>query len=721
MNRLMVPFFLMVTPFTPILVHGAEESPLSDTHTNRLIHETSPYLLQHAHNPVDWFPWGGEAFEKARAEDKPIFLSIGYSSCHWCHVMERESFENEEIAAFLNEHFVSIKVDREERPDLDDIYMTAVTAMTGRGGWPMSLFLTPERKPFYGGTYFPPGDGMGRPGFMTVLRSIADAWENKRDEVEKGAAGLADHVREQMSAAVPASDVTPGLIAGAVAHWRDTFDAKEGGWGGAPKFPSSATIGLLLREYRRGGEKDLLHMATLTLDKMAMGGMYDHLGGGFHRYSTDAQWLVPHFEKMLYDNAQLSQVYLEAFQLTGAARYARVARETLDYELRDMRDPLGGFHSAEDADSEGEEGRFYVWTAGEIEQVLGREDAALFNRYYAVKPGGNFSSREAYHRGQNILHQEETPGAVAKALGMTVSALEEKMAPLRATLLEARSKRTRPGLDDKVLTSCNALLISSLAQASRILDAPRYRQAAEEAGRFIRERMMRDGVLLRTHRAGESRLEGYLDDYAFTVNAFVDLYEATFDPAWLREADVLAGKMRDRFWDEDNGTFFFSAAAQDDLLVRARPTYDGAEPSGNSVAAQALIRLGKLVGNEDYDAMARRVLEANAALMARAPQGFPRMLCAVDLLLHPPKEIAIAGKRGDDAVSAYLDALYTRFVPNKVVAFIDPAEGASDLPLLEDKAMLGGRTTVYICKDFTCERPITDLDQFKIRLDKAAR
>ena len=698
-----------------------QEIAAKPKHTNRLINETSPYLLQHAHNPVDWYPWGEEAFEKARAENKPIFLSIGYSACHWCHVMERESFENEAIAALLNEHFVSIKVDREERPDLDDIYMTAVTAMTGSGGWPMSVFLTQDLKPFYGGTYFPPESGFGRPGFSDLLNGIAKAWDEKRDEIVESASGISEHVAAALSAPAQSGAVDSGLIRGALQQLKATFDENYGGWGGAPKFPSSSGIALLLRAYARSGDPQALRMAAETLDKMARGGMYDHLGGGFHRYSVDAQWLVPHFEKMLYDNGQLSQVYVEAYQLTGNPLYEKVAREIFDYEIRDMQSPAGAFYSTEDADSEGEEGKFYVWAYAEILDLLGEEEGALFCRYYSVRDDGNFPSHESYHKGQNILHISTPPEEVAEKAGLSLDALEQRMAPLRAKLLEVRARRVRPGLDDKILTSWNALMITALAQGAQVFGDARYREAAEKAGAFILSEMMPGGELLRTHRKGESRLPAYLDDHAFSVNALVDLYEATFDLKWLDAAEKLADAMVAKFWDTSEGGFFFTGDAHKNLLVRAKPTYDGAEPSGNSVAAISLLRLAKLLDRSDYYEKAQALLEASAGQIARAPQGYLRMLCAVDFFLHPPKEIAIAGNPEAKDTQALLQAVFGHFVPSKVVALVDPANGAAELgkaiPLLAEKALIDGKATAYVCKDFACGLPVTTAEALVAQLE----
>ncbi len=683
------------------------------THTNRLVHETSPYLLQHAHNPVDWYPWGEEAFQKARDEDKPIFLSVGYSSCHWCHVMERESFENEEIAAMLNEHYVSIKVDREERPDVDEIYMSAVQRMTGSGGWPMSVFLTPELKPFFGGTYFPPEDAYGRPGFKTVLLRLAEMWTLERDKINTGADSLTKDLMATLAGLAEGSKaLTADILSQAAADLGATFDAKDGGFGGAPKFPPSSSIALFLREHQRTGEEGTLRMATLTLDKMAQGGMYDHLGGGFARYSTDAQWLVPHFEKMLYDNAQLAQVYLEAYQVTKNPLYRRVVEETFEYILRDMRDERGGFYSAEDADSEGEEGKFYVWTRDEITEHLGNEDGKIFAAYYNVQKGGNFSSREEYHENQNILHTPRAEEEVAKGLKLSVEALREKMAELKGTMLDVRSRRVRPGLDDKVLTSWNALMISAFAQGYRILGDERYRDAAVEAATFIVTDMKRDGKLLRTHRKGESRLPAYLDDYAYMIVALTEVYEATFDTVWLLEADALAKTMIEEFWDADEPGFYFTSGDHKNLLVRTKTSQDSAVPSGNSMAAYGLLRLAKFIDNTDYYEKARRILEQNHRYLSEFPRAVPKMLAAADFLLYPPKEIALVGASGSEDVQALLDAVYGAFVPNKIVAFLDPASpnapaDEKDLPLLANKTLIGGKASAYVCKDFACKLPVT--------------
>lgn len=697
--------------------HPSADSVSGAPRANRLAGSASPYLLQHAYNPVDWYPWGEEAIAKARTEDKPIFLSIGYAACHWCHVMERESFENPEIAAYLNRHFVSIKVDREERPDLDEIYMSAVQAMTGQGGWPMSMFLTPDLKPFYGGTYFPPRDKYGRQGFPSVLSGIVAVWKNRREEVLKSANGLTDHLQTLLGRQHGERGMlSEALISGALTALRSTFDREHGGWGGAPKFPSSTSISLLLRAWRCSGDQDLMDMTALTLDRMALGGLYDQLGGGYHRYSTDAHWLTPHFEKMLYDNAQLVRAYLEAYQATGKALYRRVARETLEYLLRDMRDEDGGFHSSEDADSEGEEGRFYLWTQAEIFEVLGQTAGAAFCDFYQVNPDGNFLSHEPYHDAQNILHSYAPPEDQGEEWA-------ENMARMRVKLLERRALRTRPGRDDKVLTVWNAMTISALARGAQVLDEPRYLRAAEEAGAFLLEEMLCNGVLMRVYRAGECHQPAFLDDYAATINAFIDLYESALDINWLIAAKELAQNMIDRFWDEEQGVFCYTEADRSDVLVRARSAYDGAEPSGNSTAAMALLRLARLTGDTSYEDRARRILEANAASMTRAPQAFLAMLGAVGFLLDPPMEIVIAGTRGSAEVNALMKTIHARFLPNKTIACIGPDDDADaisleHIPLLQGKTHMDNTATAYVCRNNTCSPPVADPEELAQLLDQ---
>ncbi|MFO0896424.1 MAG: thioredoxin domain-containing protein [Pirellulales bacterium] len=680
---------------------------------NRLAQETSPYLLQHAGNPVDWHPWGPEALERAKTEDKPIFLSIGYSACHWCHVMEHESFENRAIAALLNAQFVCIKVDREERPDLDQIYMQAVQLMTGRGGWPMSVFLTPALEPFYGGTYWPPHDRQGMPGFDRVLTAVADAWHARRDQLFDQARTLTEHLQ---SAAAPASESQLGVqhVVDAAGELLRLVDRRHGGFGGAPKFPHPMDLQLLLRVWSRTQKADLLEIVTLTLDKMAGGGIYDHLGGGFHRYSVDERWLVPHFEKMLYDNALLLATYVEGFQATGEPRYARVARETADYVLRDLTDSAGGFHSTEDADSEGEEGKFYVWTPRELEQVLGAERARTFGYCYDVSEPGNFE-------GHNILNLPKTVAQCAKVLGRDEAELEAELAASRAALLAVRGGRVRPGLDDKVLVSWNGLMIDALARAARPLDEPRYLAAAEQAARFILEKMRRaDGRLLHTYRAGRAHLDAYLDDYACLAGALVSLYEAGFDERWIVEALGLVDVMLAQFRDPATGGFFYTAADHEALLLRPQELMDNATPSASSMAATALVRLAKLTGRDDLREAAEQTLQASAGVIDRSATAAGQALLALDLLVGPTHEIVVLGEAASGPTLEALTSLAKRYLPRKLVACRESDENAvserrgspppSPLdPLFAGKSPLGDEPTVFICENFACQAPVAGL------------
>jgi uncharacterized protein YyaL (SSP411 family) len=669
-------------------------------HTNRLINAASPYLLQHAHNPVDWYPWGEEALARARREDKPIFVSIGYSSCHWCHVMERESFENEDVARIMNEHFVCIKVDREERPDLDDVYMHAVQLMTGSGGWPMSVFLTPDLKPFYAGTYFPPNDAHGRPGFVLVLESVARAYREQREQVEQNTAQIMEAIGASVAVAEP-GPLSGDLIKQAVAELERLFDGRWGGFGGAPKFPQTAAVGLLLRHHHRTGDQRALHVATFTLDAMARGGIYDQLGGGFHRYSVDERWLVPHFEKMLYDNALLAGVYLDAFQVTRAPLYERVARETLDYILREMADPGGGFHSAQDADTEGVEGTYYVWDLAEVRELLAGDDAEICRRYFGMTESGDFE-------GRNVLHAPVPPAEFAEQWMVSLPELEERLARIRAALLERRSQRTPPGKDDKVLADWNGLMIGALARGYQVLGDERYRRAAEQAATFIMERMTADGRLLHAHRAGRSHVDAFLDDHAFLTQAMLDLYQATFDARWVARARELAGAMIERFGDADAGGFFATPADQPDLIARSKRGHDGSIPSGNAVAAGALLRLARFTGERTYAEAAERTLAAFAEAARRSPTAFAGLLCALDSYLGPSREIVIAGELGDEGTQRLLAAAREHYLPNDVLALAGPEGGdTDDLPLLAGKRPVGDRPAAYVCRDGACQPPAT--------------
>ncbi len=681
-------------------------------HTNRLIHSTSPYLLQHAHNPVDWNPWDAEALARARREDKPIFLSIGYSACHWCHVMERESFESRAVADLLNAHFVPVKVDREERPDLDEIYMSAVTAMTGAGGWPMSVFLTPDLEPFYGGTYYPPDDRYGRPGFPRVLASVAAAWRERRGQVTEAARDLVEHVGRQLAAA-PADSAGPISHALAETAARDlgrTHDRRHGGWGGAPKFPNSGAMSLLLRHHRRTGAAESLEMALRTLDRMARGGMRDHLGGGFHRYSVDDEWLVPHFEKMLYDNALLAGAYLEAFQATGDAAWADTARSTLAYVLRDLQGPEGGYYSSEDADSEGEEGRFYLWRAEELETLLGREDAALFARVYGVASEGNFSSHEPYHAGQNIPHLPVPMEEAAQSIGLPVETLRERMEEMRLRLFTVREGRVRPGLDDKCLAAWNGMAVSAMARGGAVLGEPRFLESARRAARFLLDHMMPEGALQRSWRAGHCSGPGYLDDHAWAAEGFLDLYEATLEPEWIAAALGIAETMLAEFADPAGPGLFHAGKRHTDLLVRSKPFYDGAEPSGNAVAARVLERLSRHADRPAWHDTALAVVQSRTDWMERAAQACLVLLGVAELLLAPPVEVVVAvGDLGMSREEA-LREIHRHYLPGVTVAgTTGNAEGDAKRPLLAGKQPVGGKTAVYVCRDRVCGAPVTEL------------
>lgn len=672
-------------------------------HTNRLIHETSPYLLQHAHNPVDWYPWGDEALARAKAENKPILLSIGYSSCHWCHVMERESFENDEIADLMNRHFVNIKVDREERPDLDDIYMAATLALNhGQGGWPMTVFLTPDQRPFFAGTYFPPTDRFGRPGFATLLGRIATLWPEQGDTLREQAEQLTAYLTEQARPA-PDANVGEAEIRAAVAQLAQTFDATYGGFGPAPKFPPSTALSLLLRSHRRTGEAQALHMVRKTLLGMAQGGMYDHIGGGFSRYSTDERWLVPHFEKMLYDNALLTKVYLEGFQATGDGFFARIAREILDYILREMTGPEGGFSSATDADSEGEEGKFFVWTPREVEAILGPEEGAWFCATYDITEEGNWE-------GKSIPNTPRSLPRVASRLGIGVEQLRRCIETGRAKLYEVRQRRIPPGLDDKVLTAWNGMMIGAMAEGFRVLGDARYLAGATRAADFLLTTLRRpDGGLFRTSRAGKAHLDAYLEDYAFLAEGLVDLYEAGGDVRYLREAERLAERVLVDFGDEAGGGFFDTAAGHEGLILRHREGADGAIPSANAVASSALARLSFHLDRSDFRDAAVRAISAYGRAIALHPRAFCKSLAVADFLLEGPVELALVGTPGEAGFETLRREVARRYLPNRIIARHDPAAGAPvDLPLLRGKGLVDGKAALYVCRNFACRAPVTD-------------
>ena len=701
--------------------HHLEEDG-SPRFTNRLILESSPYLLQHAHNPVNWYPWSEEAFERAKRENKPVFLSIGYSTCHWCHVMERESFEDEEIAAFLNRHFIAIKVDREERPDVDSVYMTAVQILTGRGGWPMTVIMTPDKDPFFGGTYFPPRKGLrgSRAGLIDILTEMVRLYQQEPTRAIQQAQELSQRVAQATTTYRGAGVPSDQLIVRAVQQLASAFDPVDGGFGRAPKFPQPARLAILLRYARRTQDPGALQIVTTTLDKMADGGMYDHLGGGFHRYSTDGQWLVPHFEKMLYDNAQLTSVYLDAWQLTGNPEYRRVARDVLDYVSAEMTSPEGGFYSATDADSptpggHDEEGWFFTWTPAELEQLLGREQAAIFGAVYGATPGGNFE-------GRNILHRTKTNREVAAKLGITPKRVAEVLTEARPVLYEARASRPPPIRDEKVIAAWNGLMISAFARGAWALDEPRYATLATKAARFVLGEMRDDdGALARTYKGGQKSSAAFLDDYAFMVAACLDLYEATGVAAWLERAVELQTIEDARYADVQEGGYFMTANDGEVLLVREKPSTDGAVPSGNSVAALNLLRLHDFTDDAKWREQAEALFASLGGRLQRSPSGYPQLLVALDYYYDVPLEIVVVAEADLVDTTPLANRLRETFVPNKVFCVLtDAAAGVQQglVPWLEGKRALEGKPTAYVCERGRCDLPTSSPAVFQRQIDK---
>ena len=676
-------------------------------HTNRLINETSPYLLQHAHNPVDWYPWGEEALALAKHIQKPILLSIGYSACHWCHVMERESFENENIAAIMNELFINIKVDREERPDLDEIYMNAIQAMTRQGGWPMTVFLTPDLKPFFGGTYYPPEDRYGRPGFPKVMHAVAEAFNEKHTQVLDQAEQLTQQLNRMSNLVDPnISELTDELMTKAFQQYRSQFDSQYGGFGNAPKFPPSMGLPFLLRYWQHSGNANALEMVELTLQKMARGGLYDQLGGGFHRYSTDQRWLVPHFEKMLYDNAQLVVAYFEAYQATQNDFYRDIATETLDYVLREMYDAeIGGFYSTQDADSEGVEGKFFVWEPSEIEDIIGDENAEIFCEYYDITPHGNFE-------GESILHVQTPSNIFARKLRMDQNELNALLADGRQKLFAEREKRIKPGLDDKILTSWNGIMIRGMAMGYQLTGNREYLTACEKSAEFVITTLTQEnGLLYRTYRAGKSHLNAYLEDYSYFIAGLIALYEASFNPKWLSEAERLTDLMIEQFGDENGEGFFFTGKAHESLIVQSKSAYDGATPSGASMAIHSLLRVAKHLDKPELHDKAVRTLRLYYHQMDVMPTGSGQLLCELGFLLSTPKEIAIIGDKAEAKTKAMLAALHGLYLPHKIVALSEPTEETM-LPLLVNKPQIDNSVTAYVCENYVCQEPTTDVEAF---------
>jgi uncharacterized protein YyaL (SSP411 family) len=705
---------------------------------NHLAGQKSPYLLQHVRNPVDWYPWGEEAFAKARAEEKPIFLSIGYSTCHWCHVMERESFTHEKIAAFLNKHFVSIKVDREERPDIDKIYMTAAQGAGWGGGWPLSVWLTPDLKPFFGGTYFPPDSQYGRPGFMQILERIADVWREKREAVTADAERLAAALKNNTRISGREAEFQAAWLKGAYRSYADDFDATSGGFGGRPKFPMPVNQNFLLRYFARANERKALDITHKTLAAMSAGGIYDHVGGGFARYSVDDQWRIPHFEKMLYDNAQLSVNLLEAYQATKDPALAQTARETLDYVLRDMTHSEGGFFSAEDADSlpvelagrvddaghaHKTEGAFYLWSSKELAEVL-KEDAELFAFYYGVAAGGN-ALEDPHHEfdGKNILYQARSLKEAADKFSISESAARRRLKAARQTLLAVRAKRPRPGLDDKVLASWNGLMLSGLAKGAQVLEDERYREAAEKAAGFLRKRLYdeKTKVLYHRWREGERAIPGQADDYAFLAQGLLDLYEASFDPTWLDWAIELGDALLANFYDTEGGGFFMTAEGNSPhLLTRIIEDSDNVEPAASSVAALTLLRLGHVAHRNDFREAAEKTIHRFGRQLEKAPRSMPQMLVAADFAAAKPRQVILAGELDDPATREMLRMVHARFQPGRMLMVVTPASRkrlAKRLSILRGMVPIDGKTTAYICENFACELPTNDLQTVARLLD----
>lgn len=714
------------------LVQADETNPQTQpAFTNHLAGSKSPYLQQHAHNPVDWYPWGSEAFDKAKRENKPIFLSIGYSTCHWCHVMERESFENPEVAKLINDNFVAIKVDREERPDIDAVYMQFVTAISGTGGWPMTVFLTPDLKPFFGGTYFPPETRDGIVGLKALLPRVHDAWADKHETVVNSANGLAMKLK-QIAAAGKMGQPDPALLDHGFDAFRSEFDVHQGGFGTAPKFPRPVVLDFLFHYYNRIGEQSARDMALQTLRAMAAGGIHDQLGGGFHRYSTDERWFLPHFEKMLYDQAQLAGSYLDAYQITHEAVYADTARDIFDYVLRDMTGSDGQFYCAEDADSAAadaqaqakSEGEYYVWTADRIGDLLGKEPAAIFDYRFGILDAGNIEhDARGELKGKNVLYQAHTLAETAAQFKSSEAKIAENLDAAKAKLLEARGHRPRPMRDDKTLTAWNGLMISAFARGGAILHEPRYAKAADRAAQFIQSTLFDQKThrLLRRRRQGDAEIAGFLSDYAFTIRGLLDLYQAGADVHWLKLAIDLQSAEDEQFWDADGGAYF-QAAEDPTVIVRLKEDEDGAEPAGNSVAAMNLLRLAEITDRAELREKAGKIFAAFSAQMNQSLAGMPEMLAAYDFSSDTPRQIVIAGKSDSAEVRAMLDQIDVRYLPNQIVLFADGGKGqqflGDRLPFVKAMSFAQDRATVYVCENYACNLPTDDPTKLGQLLDR---
>ena len=689
---------------------------------NRLIFEKSPYLLQHAANPVNWFPWGEEAFQKADQEDKPIFLSIGYSTCHWCHVMEHESFEDPDIAALLNETFIPIKVDREERPDIDQIYMSVCQAVTGTGGWPLTVILTPDKLPFFTGTYFPKEGRFGRTGLVELIPKIDDLWKNKRGELLESADQIVNYLKQNNSPEL--GELDDSILEKAYQQLNNRFDPVQGGFGTSPKFPTPHNLIFLLRYWHKTGEKKALEMVEKTLQKMRLGGVFDHIGFGFHRYSTDASWFLPHFEKMLYDQALLVMAYLEGFQASGKKEYAQTAHEIIEYVLRDMTSPEGGFYSAEDADSEGEEGLFYLWTPDEFKEYFGDEDSELFINIFNLEEEGNFIEEASKTKtGRSIIYLKESLDNLAKENSLTKDKIKSLWEKARQLLFGVREERIHPLKDDKILTEWNGLMIAALAKASSVLGEPIYAQTAKKAVDFIWNNLRdNQGRLLKRYRDGESRLPAHLDDYAFLVWGLTELYQAEFETDYLEKALELNLIMLEDFWDEENGGLFLTAKGQSDLIIRSKEIYDGAIPSGNSIAALNLLRLGRMTANLEYEEKARQIGNTFFQQVSQVPQGHTQLLSALVFAFGPSFEVVITGEPDKLDTDSMLNSVQRKYNPNTIILFKPAWDASNELiqlsPFVESQVMVDGKATAYVCQDYACNAPTTDLLEMEKQLGR---
>src|SRR5436309_2185079 len=722
--------FLALTWLVTSVNSPADPASARREHVNRLAGEKSPYLLQHAHNPVDWYPWGEEAFAKAHRENKPIFLSVGYSTCHWCHVMAHESFESEEVAAIMNREFVNIKVDREERPDVDRVYMTFVQATTGGGGWPMSVWLTPDLKPFVGGTYFPPEDRYGQPGFKKVLERIAAAWKQGHDKIAEQGGRIVAALRESQAGAAGESKIDAKILDAAYEQIASSYDPKEGGFGNAPKFPRPVTLNFLTRFYGRcpssESGKRALEMDLFTLRKMAAGGMHDHLGGGFHRYSVDRYWHVPHFEKMLYDQAQLAVAYLDAFQITQDRQYESVARDILEYVARDMTSKDGGFFSAEDADSlfehgkpEHGEGAFYIWRKKEIDAVLG-DAADIFDFHYGVQSHGNApegSDPQDEFRGKNILIERHATAETAQHFRKSEDEIRKSLARSREILMSIRARRPRPHLDDKIIAAWNGLMISAYARAAQVLDDSRYLEIATRAANFLRANLYEEKskLLYRNYRGGRSDIEGFADDYTFVIQGVLDLYQASFNVDWLKFADELQETQDRLFFDEKNGGYFSTSGKDQSVFLRMKDDNDGAEPAASSVAALNLLRLAQFRDDKTMAERARKTIDAFATTLSHFPSAMPQMLVALDYWLSKPRQIVIAGKKDAPETQALFKAVHSHFLPKTILLLADGSDGQKFLgeknEAIRAMSMVEGKPAAYVCENFTCKAPVTEPKQ----------